>query len=77
MDVLVVVDMQEVIQIELQILDAEYALLNYQGQLAQAAVTLYKAAGGDWTPVFPGPDGPVPVHSDPDSIISTRAGEPS
>lgn len=71
------VDMQEVIQIELQILDAEYALLNYQGQLAQAAVTLYKAAGGDWTPVFPGSDGPVPVHSDPDSITSTRAGEPS
>jgi outer membrane protein TolC len=71
------VDLQEVVQIELQVLESEYSLLGYEGQLAQSAVMLYKAAGGDWTPVLPGPDGPIPMPSDLDSVASTSSGESS
>lgn len=50
-----------VVQTELQYLQAEYALLTAQGQVAQSAVILYKSIGGDWRRVVPGDDGPVPV----------------
>ena len=70
-------DLQSVIQIELQVLDSEYALLNYEGQLAIAAVSLYKAAGGDWTPVLPSEDGPVPIPSSLNSVAAKSEGESS
>ncbi|MCH2144005.1 MAG: efflux transporter outer membrane subunit [Phycisphaerales bacterium] len=68
------VDLASVVQIELQYLDAEYTLLNLEGQVAQAAVSLFKAMGGDWTPMIPGPDGPVPVSQSDASSVTTRDG---
>ena len=63
------------VQIELQYLNAENALISLEGQVAQSAVTLYKSMGGDWTPVVPGDDGPQPVAPAANSVATADGGE--
>lgn len=71
------VDMSSVVQIELDYLDSESSLLNFQGQVAQAAVSIYKATGGDWSPVLPGENGPIPIPKDTKAVASAGDGESS
>jgi multidrug efflux system outer membrane protein len=68
------IDMVDLVQVELQYLDAEYSLLDLEGQVAQAAVTLYKAMGGDWAPVVPGDDGPMPVNEPDEKSVAVSDG---
>jgi multidrug efflux system outer membrane protein len=68
------VDLASVVQIELQYLDAEYTLLNLEGQVAQAAVSLFKAMGGSWTPMLPGADGPVPIEQPAANSVAASDG---
>tara|TARA_B100001059_G_scaffold216866_1_gene235620 strand:+ start:546 stop:1979 length:1434 start_codon:yes stop_codon:yes gene_type:complete len=63
-----------VIETELQLLEQEFSLINAEAQVALAAVTLYKALGGDWSPVLPSADGPVAVPTNDESIVSATAG---
>lgn len=69
------VDLTSVVQIELQYLNAENALISLEGQVAQSAVTLYKSMGGDWAPVVPGDDGPQPVAPAANSVATADGGE--
>lgn len=68
------VDLYSLVQIELQYLDTEYSLLELEGQVAQSAVTLYKSMGGDWSPVLPGDDGPMPVNTSDEQSVAVRDG---
>ncbi len=68
------IDLVSLVQVELQYLDAEYSLLDLEGQVAQSAVTLYKAMGGDWTPVLPGNDGPMPVNEPDEKSVAISDG---
>ena len=63
-----------VIETELQLLEQEFSLINAEAQVAFSAVTLYKALGGDWSPVLPSADGPIAVPTNDDSIVSATAG---
>ena len=63
-----------VIETELQLLQQEFSLINAEAQVALSAVTLYKALGGDWTPVLPSADGPVAVPTTDESLVSATAG---
>ena len=63
-----------VIETELQLLEQEFSLINAEAQVALTAVTLYKALGGDWSPVLPSADGPVAVPTNDESIVSATAG---
>ena len=63
-----------VIETELQLLEQEFSLINAEAQVALSAVTLYKALGGDWSPVLPSADGPIAVPTNDDSIVSATAG---
>ena len=63
-----------VIETELQLLEQEFSLINAEAQVAISAVTLYKALGGDWTPVLPSADGPVAVPTTDESLVSATAG---
>lgn len=69
------VDLESIIQLELQFLDSEYTFLTYQGQAALAAVSLYKAAGGDWSPIVPSADGPIAVPASLNAAASPSEGE--
>jgi len=69
------VDLTSVVQIELQYLDAENALIDLEGQVALSAVTLYKSMGGDWTPVVPGDDGPQGLDPAANSVATADGGE--
>ena len=68
------IDLVSLVQVELQYLDAEYSLLDLEGQVAQSVVTLYKAMGGDWTPVLPGNDGPMPVNEPDEKSVAISDG---
>ena len=67
-------DLVTLVQVELQYLDTEYSLLELEGQVAQSAVTLYKAMGGDWAPVLPGDDGPMPVNEPDEKSVAISDG---
>ena len=67
-------NLTRVIETELQLLEQEFSLINAEAQVALAAVTLYKALGGDWSPVLPSADGPVAVPTNDESIVSATAG---
>ena len=67
-------NLPRVIETELQLLEQEFSLINAEAQVALAAVTLYKALGGDWSPVLPSADGPVAVPTNDESIVSATAG---
>ena len=56
-------DVQSVVTAELQFIEQEFELIQQESGVAQGAVALYKATGGDWSPVLPSADGPVPIKS--------------
>ena len=56
-------DVQSVIASELQFIQMEFQLTEQESAVAMAAVALYKSTGGDWSPVMPSADGPVPIKS--------------
>ena len=55
-------NLQEVISSELQFLEQEFQLIDQESAVAIAAVAIYKSTGGDWAPVMPSMDGPIPIN---------------
>ena len=56
-------DVQSVITSELQFIEQEFQLIQQESAVAKGAVALYKSTGGDWTPVLPSADGPIPIKT--------------
>ena len=56
-------NVQSVIGAELDFIESEFQLIEQESGVAQGAVALYKSTGGDWTPVMPTADGPVPINT--------------
>lgn len=56
-------DVQNVVTSELQFIETEFQLIQQESGVALGAVGLYKSTGGDWSPVMPTADGPVPINT--------------
>ena len=56
-------DVQNVVTSELQFIETEFQLIQQESGVALGAVGLYRSTGGDWSPVMPTADGPVPINT--------------
>ncbi|MAJ47950.1 MAG: hypothetical protein CBC35_11905 [Planctomycetes bacterium TMED75] len=68
-------DVQSVIASELQFIQMEFELIEQESAVAMGAVSIYKSTGGDWSPVMPSADGPVPIKSKASqSVVDANSG---